>query len=79
MNATTAESIRAIYIAMSAALSDEGAALSRDILLAIADNPKMASESRRLCRWIAETGQPIGTAENNRPYFEVIEGGNSAA
>ena len=75
MNATTAESIRAIYVAMSAALSNEGATLSRDILLAIADNPKMTSKSRRLCRWIAETGRPVAAAENHKPYFEVISGG----
>jgi hypothetical protein len=74
MNATTAEAIRAVYIAMSAALSDEGAELSRDILLAVAENPKMAPESRRLCRWIAETSQPVAT-ENHKPYFELINGG----
>jgi hypothetical protein len=74
MNSTTAESIRAIYIAMSAALSDEGAALSRDILLAVADNPKMAAESRRLCRWIAETGQ-AATTKNHKPYLQLNSGG----
>jgi hypothetical protein len=63
MNATTAEAIRAVYIAISAALSDEGANLSRDILLAVANNSNMTSESRRLCRWIAETGRPTAEAE----------------
>jgi hypothetical protein len=79
MNATTAEAIRAVYVAISAALSNEGADLSRDILLAVADNPKMTSESRRLCRWIAETGRPAREADGCRPYLQVITGGNSAA
>jgi hypothetical protein len=72
MDNATARVMGGIYIALCAALSDEGARLANDVLFGLADSSIINPADARIYRLIAESAS---TQSDERPRFEVITGG----
>jgi hypothetical protein len=72
MDNATARVVGGIYIALLAAVSDEGARLANDVLFGLAGSPIINPVEARIYRLIAESAS---AESNERPQLEVITGG----
>lgn len=66
-----------IYIAISAALSNEGIALANDVLFDLSKNPTFGPEEANIFRLIADAATLKDEPETARHGFQVIDGGRS--
>lgn len=80
MDNETARIIGGMYIAITNALSEEGAQVAHDCLYGFADNPNLRPEDRRIYQLIADAAsRDVETlrAENawlDRPRLRVVGG-----
>jgi hypothetical protein len=79
MDKATARLMGAFFIAVTTAMPKQAAKLASDVLLDVADNPRTRDEDGEILRAIAQSVCLDDDYVAERPRFEVIEGGNSAA
>jgi hypothetical protein len=72
MDNATARVMGGIYIALLAAVSDEGARLANDVLYGLADSPIINPVDARIYKLIADSASQEAS---ERPQLELVTGG----